>query len=172
MHALHMLSSGLDLAPFALFLNRLTLGLFYFLARFRFFYDPSKPGTIYRPEMYYQYSVQSSQRWFNSDRLASLTRKMQHCGWNWRGWAWVVALIEVVGGLMLMAGIFSAFAAFGLLVLTLFATRCTWRTKVYEQNPVDCLDICSCYLWRVEGLYIVMAAIVVLAGPGALALIR
>lgn len=160
MHILHLLNSGLDLAPVALFLNRFTLGLFYFLARFRFFYDPSKPAIAFP----------GKGRWFNAERLASLTRKMQHCGYA-RWWAWPVALIEVVGGLMLIAGIFSAFAALGLLVLTLFATRCTWRSKVYEQNPVDCLDICSCYLWRVEGLYVVMASVVILAGPGALALI-
>lgn len=148
-----LLTQGLDLAPIALLLNRVTLGTFYLLARFRFFYDPSKPAK---------------ERWLNKERSASLTAKMQHCGFTSYpyAWAWIAASIEVIGGGMLIAGVFSAFAALGLSVLTLFATRCTWRSKVYEQNPVDCVDVCSCYLWRVEGLYILMALIVILAGPG------
>lgn len=168
MQLLSVLNSGLDMAPMALALNRFTLGAFYFLARFRFFYDPSKPtlrtdssGLIY-----------SSERWLNAQRHDSLTRKMEHCGFK-RGarvWAWSAALIEVGGGLMLVAGVFSVFAALGLLVLTLFATRCTWREKVFQQNPVDPVDCIACYLWRVEGLYIVMALTVLLAGPGAFTL--
>lgn len=166
MQTLHLLTHGLDLAPFALFLNRITLGLFYVLARFRFFYDPSKPtwsGTNTRI---------GNQRWLNKQRHESLTNKMAHCGFKKhpRVWAWSAALIEVGGGLWLILGVFPAFAAFGLLVLTLFATRCTAKAKVFEQNPVDCIDICSCYLWRVEGLYIIMALIVVLGGPGAFVL--
>lgn len=167
MHTLQLLANGLDFAPFALFLNRVTLGLFYVLARFRFFYDPSKPTHyVNHGGDFVRY------RWLNEERHASLTKKMTHCGFKRapRAWAWAAALIEVGGGLMLIAGLFAPFAAFGLFILTLFATRCTWRQKVYEQNPVDCIDVCSCYLWRVEGLYIIMALIVILGGPGALAL--
>lgn len=154
MQSVQLLTHGLDLAPFALFLNRVTLGLFYLLARFRFFYDPAKPAGA---------------RWLNADRHASLINKMAHCGMKKhpRVWAWVAASLEVGGGLWLILGFAAPFAAFGLLLLTLIATRCTWRAKVYEQNPVDCIDVCSCYLWRVEGLYIVMAAAVILGGPGA-----
>lgn len=163
MHTLQLLANGLDFAPFALFLNRVTLGLFYVLARFRFFYDPSQRDLGFSDRR---------GRWFNMLRHDSLSRKMTHCEFKRypRAWAWAAALIEVGGGLMLIAGLFAPFAAFGLFILTLFATRCTWRQKVYEQNPVDCIDVCSCYLWRVEGLYIIMALIVILGGPGALAL--
>lgn len=166
MQVMQLLNGGLDLAPIALFLNRFTLGAFFILARFRFFYDPSKPtwsGTNTRL---------GNQRWFNRERHTSLVNKMKHCGFCRAPvvWAWAAALIEVGGGLMLVLGILPVFAALGLLVLTLFATRCTWRTKVFEQNPVDTIDCAACYLWRVEGLYIMMALVVILAGPGAFTL--
>lgn len=165
MQVMQLLNGGLDLAPIALFLNRFTLGAFFILARFRFFYDPSKPGA----SRTFGEGYRASQRWFNQARRDSLTNKMKHCGFCRLPlvWAWAAALIEVGGGIMLVLGILPVLAALGLLVLTLFATRCTWRTKVFEQNPVDTIDCAACYLWRVEGLYIMMALVVILAGPGA-----
>lgn len=173
------LSSGLGLADVALFLNRLVLGSFFFLARFRFIYDPSKSAghwqlepipeghrvliSARRGDKYWTW-VKSS-RWFNRDRRQSLMNKICHCG-HGRWWAWPVAAAEIGGGLMLILGIFAPAAAAILLVLTIVASRCTAKTKVYEQNPVDRIDVCACYLWRVEGLYIIMAAVTVLGGPG------
>lgn len=163
---LQYLTSGLDMADVGLMLNRLALGLFYFLARFRFFYDPSKPAAGSASRHY------PSQRWFNADRRNSLTRKMQHCGLKNQPafWAWTAAIVEVVGGLMLILGLFAPLAAAALLVLTIRATMCTWKDKIYEQHPVDLIDCAACYLWRVEGLYIVMAATVLFGGPGLFSL--
>jgi uncharacterized membrane protein YphA (DoxX/SURF4 family) len=64
-------------------------------------------------------------------------------------------------------GLFTIPAALVLLVILLVATRCTAYQKVMEQNPVDRIDCVACYLWRVEGLYIGLAIIILLAGPGA-----
>lgn len=164
------LTDGLGLADVALFLNRFILGSFFFLARFRFIYDPSKPRTVsYRARLELpavQWREVHNERWFNRDRRASLMNKMAHCGYG-RWWAWPVAFAEVGGGLMLILGLFAPVAGSILFVLTIFASRCTAKTKVYEQNPVDRIDVCACYLWRVEGLYIIMALVVILGGPGA-----
>lgn len=84
-----------------------------------------------------------------------------------RGWAWVAALVEVLAGVAVVIGLLTLPAAFGLLVTLLVATICTAYDKVMEQNPVDKLDCVACYLWRVEGLYIGLAIIILLAGPGA-----
>lgn len=134
-------------------LARLTLGSFYVLARFRSFYDPAQPEGC---------------RIFNGSRFASLQRKLCSCGFK-RGltfWTWVAAAVEVGGGLALIAGFLTILAASALLVLTLRATMCTAVAKITEQNPVDRLDCVACYLWRVEGLYIALAALVLLLGPG------
>jgi uncharacterized membrane protein YphA (DoxX/SURF4 family) len=137
-------------------LARGLLGGFFVLARFRFFYDPSKSPNC----------------WCNGTRRESLTHKMAYCGLKNRpqAWAWFTASAEVLGGLALIAGLFTYAAAIGILLLLLVATHCTARTKVAEQNPVDKLDCVACYLWRVEGLYIGLAVLILLLGPGAYSL--
>jgi uncharacterized membrane protein YphA (DoxX/SURF4 family) len=169
----HLLNSGLDLTDIALFINRVILGGFFILARFRFFYDPSKPGRegVWGYDLHWRFiTTTPSQRWFNADRRKSLHNKLSYCGFKHPAWVWVVAITEVGAGILLISGLFTALAGLCLLVLTLRASVCTARTKVFEQNPCDPLDVCACYLWRVEGLYIVMSAVCVLAGPGSFAL--
>jgi uncharacterized membrane protein YphA (DoxX/SURF4 family) len=144
---------GLGSVSVAALLARLTLGSFFVLARFRSFYDPSKPKGC---------------RVFNGERYGSLRRKLCKCGFQ-RGlvfWTWVTAIVEVGGGLALITGLLTTIAASGLLILTLRATMCTAWVKISEQNPVDSIDCVACYLWRVEGVYIALAALIVLLGPG------
>ena len=164
-------TQGFGLADFALFLNRVTLGLFYVLARFRFFYDPSKPGARLSEDFgpdYPRYRIRS-QRWLNTDRHWSLREKVRKCGFKRAPyfWAYVVAIVEVAGGALLVAGVFAPVMAGALFILTAVATSCTARQKVMEQQPCDLIDCAACYLWRVEGLYLVMAAAVIAGGPGA-----
>lgn len=143
---------GLAQPDLALLLNRVTLGTFFVLARFRFFYDPSRKGA----------------QWFNAGRYSSLSMKMRACGWQ-RGapfWAWFAAIVEVGAGAFLALGLLSVLSAIGLLAVTVAATWCTAHEKTMKQNPVDRLDCVSCYLWNAEPLYIVMALAVIAAGPG------
>lgn len=128
----------------------LTVALFFVLARFRFFYDPSKPRGL---------------RWFNQARHESLAQKMVYCGFrNWPvSLAWFVASVEIVGALMLLIPPVRFFGALLLLGILVVATRCTAKKKVMEQHPVDYLDIVCSYLWRVEGLYIVMVLCILAA---------
>jgi uncharacterized membrane protein YphA (DoxX/SURF4 family) len=141
----------------AALLARLLLGFFFLLARFRFFFDPAAaPGD----------------RWFCAWRHESLIHKMAYCGLKKKPviWAWITALVEVLAGMALIVGLLTPLAALGLLVLLLVATRCTARQKVMEQKPVDKVDCVACYLWRVEGLYIGLAILILLLGPGAYSL--
>jgi uncharacterized membrane protein YphA (DoxX/SURF4 family) len=85
-------------------------------------------------------------------------------------WTWVTAIVEVGGGLALIVGLLTTIAASGLLILTLRATMCTAWAKIREQNPVDSIDCVACYLWRVEGIYIALSALIVLMGPGEFSL--
>jgi uncharacterized membrane protein YphA (DoxX/SURF4 family) len=154
MHHVMAFLSGWDYADLGLTLNRVLLGSFFVLARFRFFYDPSKPEGA---------------RFCNVERHESLKHKMAYCGLKNKPalWSWVAAIVEVFAGLGVVFGLLTGLSAFGLLVLLIIATRCTAGMKVREQNPVDKVDCVSCYLWRVEGLYIAQAIIIILAGPGA-----
>ncbi len=129
------------------------VGLFFVLARFRFFYDPSKSPSL---------------RWFNRLRYQSLYNKIHSCGWTHRTalWTWYTAVVEVLGGLSLMLNIGRSISGPLLLGLLLVASKCTYRTKCLEQCPVDKIDWLCAYLWRVEGLYIAMLAVVVVEDWG------
>lgn len=128
---------------------RLLIGVFFVLARFRWFYDPSRPDNP----------------WFNKARHEHLRWKMCYCGYP-KWFAPFVATAEVSAGLGVIVGLLTPLAAAGLLTITIVATLCTAKEKVCEQNPADKLDYVSCYLWRVEGLYIAIAALIVLNGGG------
>lgn len=73
-----------------------------------------------------------------------------------RAFAWFVAVCECSGGVLILIPATRLLGALLLLGILIKATICTARAKVCEQNPVDAIDYISCYLWRVEGLYIVM----------------
>lgn len=169
---MHYITAGIGGAGIALLLARVTLGLFYVLARFRFFYDPSKPLYAVVGRDAFGAFEYGNTRWLNKERQDSLIRKMSLCGLTWRPrlWAWIAAVVEVGAGLLLIVGLYAPLMALALLVVTALATRCTWRQKVYEQNPCDALDVCACYLWRVEGLYLILALCIIIGGGGAFAL--
>lgn len=132
---------------------RLVLGSFFLLARFRWFYDPSRPDNP----------------WFNCLRRQHLEWKLCSCGYSSNPLlAGSVACVEVFGSLALIAGALTTITTVGLLVVLLFATYCTAKGKVCEQKPVDGVDCVSCYLWRVEGVYICVALCILLLGAGRL----
>jgi uncharacterized membrane protein YphA (DoxX/SURF4 family) len=145
-----VLLHGLENTSLVSLLLRGVLGGFFVLARFRWFYDPSR-----------------DEHWFNPTRHRSLCDKLLHCGYG-RSWglAALVATLEVVGGGALLVGWFTMPVAFALLTLLVVASACTAREKVAEQNPVDAVDCVACYLWRVEGVYIAIAIALLLTGPG------
>lgn len=157
---------GLNLTDVAILVARLLLGVFFVLARFRFFYDPAGGASL--PRLAMPNHIEN-RKWFNPRRAYSLTTKLVHCGCTVKPslQAWIAATVEVLAGLGLIVGLLTVPSAIALLIVLLVATRCTAKDKVCEQNPCDKLDVVCAYLWRVEGLYIGLAAIILLAGPGA-----
>lgn len=131
---------------------RLALGSFYFLNRYRFYYDQSRKISVLNPQ-----------------RSESLTSKMVECGWDRapRFWAHFTAFVEVFGGLALIVGLLSRAASLGILAVTLVATWCTAKDKVMKQGPVDKVDCVGCYFWCVEPHLAMMAIILLAFGPGA-----
>jgi len=134
--------------------NRLALGGFFILARFRWVYDPSKQD-----------------RWFNLQRHDSLCRKLDQCGFG-NSWALsaVVALGEILGGASLIVGLLTVPAALGLAVVLLCAIITNSHLKVVAQGPVDRIHCVECFLWTPEGWMLLSATMLVVMGPGALSL--
>jgi uncharacterized membrane protein YphA (DoxX/SURF4 family) len=147
--------SGIGYPDVASLLLRVLLGTFFILARFRWFYDPSRPDDP----------------WFNALRHKHLRWKLCSCGYyDHPLLVGFVACVEVSAGFAVVFGLLTMLATLGLLAVLLFATFCTAKEKVCEQKPVDCIDCVSCYLWRVEGVYITIAFALLAMGPGNLSL--
>lgn len=140
-------------SDFAFFLLRFVLGFFFVIDRFRWIYDPE-------PKM-------ADHPWFNPIKHLSLERKLCSCGWGMHPTlAGFVALVEISAGLGVLFGFLTWLSAFGLLGVLLVATYCTAKEKTMRQNPVDGIDVVSCYLWNVEPLYIAIAVGIMAVGPG------
>jgi uncharacterized membrane protein YphA (DoxX/SURF4 family) len=139
-----------------LFIARFTLGFFFVSYRFRWFFDPTPQDGVEVCSPY---------------RHLKLRQKLCSCGWGMSPrLAAFVAVSETLAGLGVMFGYFTTLSALGLLAILLVATLCTAREKTLRQNPVDRIDVVSCYLWNPEPVYIVLAAVVAVFGPGWFAL--
>jgi uncharacterized membrane protein YphA (DoxX/SURF4 family) len=142
---------GLSATDLALFLNRAILGAFFVLARFRWFYDPSRPEDPF----------------MNRKRHEHIVWKLCVCGYGTHPvLAAFVANVEVFAGLGVLFGFLAPISAMGLLGVLSFATYCTAREKTMRQGPVDRVDVVSDYLWTVEPIYVMTALVVVLCGSG------
>lgn len=142
---------GLNLTDLGLFLSRIVLGTFFLSFRFRWFYDPSRP----------------KEPWFNSYLHAKLLDRLKTCNYCCKPcMGFAVAATECGCGLALILGVLSVPAAFGIVVVMLFATYCTAVDSVKEQCPIDRIDCLCRYLYTVEPLYLLLAVGVVLMGPG------
>lgn len=149
---MEFLLTGAGGADLVLFVIREVLGWFFVLARFRYVYDPSRPEDA----------------WFNAGRHANFKKKLGICGWpESTPLAHFVAIAEILGGVALIIGFLTPIAALGLLIISLFALKCSWRDKTYKQNPVDGIHVAECFLWTPEPHYVVLATIIFAAGAGA-----
>jgi uncharacterized membrane protein YphA (DoxX/SURF4 family) len=134
---------------------RIILGTFFILARFRWLYDPSRP----------------QQPWLNAGRHEHFIKRLCTCGYGGHPYLCAfVAMTEILAGGAIIVGLLTELALMGLMSVLLFATWCTAWEKICAQNPVDKVDCISCYLWRVEGVYIAICAVLLLNGPGLFSL--
>lgn len=149
-YASWFLTHGFNLPDLALLGQRLILGVFFILARFRVIYDPSR----------------AAEGWFPASRVAHLKQKVQCiCGYSFPPW-WFLAGAELLGGLGVIFGLFTVAAGAGLALVTLFGTLCTWRERVCRQQPADAVDRVSCYLWLPEPIYLLLGVNLALTGAG------
>lgn len=148
---LHLLQYGLG--PYndvAILLQRIILGTFFLLARFRVVYDPSRP----------------MEGWFPQSRINHLKLKVGGiCHYPFPPW-YILAGTELIGGMAVIVGCNTVMAAFGLACVTFFGTLCTWRDRVCKQVPADNIDKISCYLWLPEPIYLLLAVNLMLTGAG------
>lgn len=136
----------------ALFLARFVLGFFFVSYRFRWFFDPTPKDGVEVCSPY---------------RHLKLREKLCHCGWGMSpALAAFVAVAELAAGIGVIFGIMTTLSSLGLLLILLVATLCTAKEKTFRQNPVDKIDIVNCYLWNPEPVYIVLAVVVLVFGPG------
>lgn len=152
MELLYYLTFGPGMHDVALLLTRVVMGVFFVSYRFRWVWDPSQPP---------------GQRFCSTFRRNKLIGRMCSCGYGGNPWlAGTVAVVEILAGLGLIVGLLSIPSAFGLFLVMVFANCCTPKEEIPAMNPVDKWDYVSCYLRLVEPLYLTMAVIIVLCGPG------
>lgn len=144
-----MLASDLVLDAFLL-LNRLLLGGFFFLARFRWVYDPSRQD-----------------RWFSMERHCSLRRKLAECGFgNSWGLSACVAVGEILAGAGLIVGLLTVPAAFAMGLVLIAAMVTNSHRKIAAQGPVDRIARVESFLWTPEPWMLASATVLVMFGPG------
>ena len=80
-----------------------------------------------------------------------------------------MAGVELLGGAAVAIGLLSPLAALGLFAVSAVAA---WTTMVDKlpKHPIDATDSFASVLYQPEVLYMTMAIVVVLAGPGSYSL--
>ena len=135
---------------FVLFLAHFIVGLFFVSYRFRWLWDPTPIDAV---------------QLCSPARHQKLRDKLKECGWSPR-LASLVAIGELAAGLGVMVGFLTPLSAAGLLIILVVANRCTYKSKIEKQNPIDKIDYFNCYLWTPEPLYMVLTLVVMVLGPG------
>jgi putative oxidoreductase len=141
MDILHIAAHGFDAKDMALAIVRITIGTFFAISGFN--------------------------KLFHEERHASLTANLKKNNipclaimqWWVPGW-------EFLAGLMLVAGMMSAFAASVLIIICLVACYCEAAEKVEKYGPINFGDRIADYLYLPEVLYVILLSVTVLAGTG------
>jgi putative oxidoreductase len=141
-----VLFHGLGAIDIALLLNRLVLGVFFALSGFHKLFFPKRHAEF---------------RKTLGDAGVPLLAIME----------WFVAGVEFLGGLAVAIGLLSPLAALGLFAVSAVAASTTLGDKL-PKHPIDAADTIASVLYVPEVLYMAMAAVVMLAGPGAYSLDR
>ena len=80
--------------------------------------------------------------------------------------AGTVATIEILAGLGLIVGLLAVPSALGILIIMAFANCCEPPEELREMHPVDKIEYVPDFLKLVEPLYFVLAAVILILGPG------
>ena len=137
----NVLLHGFGAVDAALLLNRLVLGIFFAISGFhKLFFE--KRHAEFR------------------DTLAKTSVPLLGV------MEWFVAGVEFLGGIAVAIGLLAPLAALGLFAVSVVVAWTTSGPKLPE-HPLDAADTFDSVLYLPEVLYIAMAALIILAGPGA-----
>lgn len=103
----------------------------------------------------------------NAARHATLCATLKDCGVPCIGFfQWFVPGVEFLGGLAVAVGFVAPLAAVGLVCVCLVATTTDGLKRIRSWQPIDKADWLDDILYLPEVLYIILLAIVVVAGSG------
>lgn len=141
MVSLAFLNIGFSQVDAALFVNREIVGTFFVLTGYH--------------------------KLFNRERHAALVETLRACGIPFIGFnQWFVPLVEFFAGLGVVVGLLAPLAALGMIAILIVALRTDGARRIREYQPVDAGDFVCDVLYLQELLFLVMAFIVAIAGPG------
>lgn len=141
MHILWTLSDGFGMSDIALLLNRLGVGVFF--------------------------AISGYHKLFNKDRHALLVATLLECHVPFLKFnQWFVPAVEFLGGLAVISGLFAPLAAFGMVVILAIAIKTDGAKRLAGYKPIDSADWYCDVLYLPESLYMIMLAVVIIAGPG------
>lgn len=140
------LQHGLEMSDFALATNRVSLGVFFAISGYHKLFHPIRRQRI--RETMHNLNIPFPE--FNARFVPS---------------------VEFLGGLSLLSGILSPFAAVGLFIICLVAVCTDGLPRIPKMQPVDKADWLDDLLYLPEVLYLFGLAIVIFGGPGSFRLI-
>lgn len=144
--AIAISASGFHATDVALLLNRTLIGFFFVFSGYHKLFNASRHASM----------------------KATLVADHVPCI---RVNEWFVPSVEFLGGVAVVFGIFAPLAAVFLIVICLVATCVDGMKRVKAYQPIDVCDFADDVLYLPEVLYMISLALVVLAGPGAMALL-
>ena len=142
--AMQLLQQGLGVAPVALAINRVTVGTFFTLSGYQKLFKPGRHDELVST--------------LRADGVHQI-RIMQ----------WLIPCAEFAGGLALVSGTLSVIAALGLMVILGGALCLDGIKRIAAWKPLDRADWLDDLLYLPEAPYMLALLLVVLAGPGTLA---
>lgn len=136
---------GLQAPELSLALARVGLGVFFACSGYNKLFNPGRHAAIVET--------------FKRDHVPLI-------GFN----QWWVPSWEFVGGLLLVLGLFTSFAAFVLSVICGVACLCEARARVDAYQPINRLDRVADYLYLPEVIYLGTLLALCFGGGGAFSL--
>lgn len=143
---LNTLQNGFGGSDFALLANRVALGTFFTLSGYHKLFNPARHKSLVSTLEASKVPLVNVNQWF-------------------------VPGVEFLGGLSLISGILSPFAALGLITICLVACATDGMKRIAAWSPIDRGDYLDDVLYLPEVLYCVGLALVVTFGAGPYTLV-
>lgn len=139
---INLASHGIGGIDYALFANRLALGVFFTFSGFH--------------------------KLFNAKRHATLIETLRVCGVPFLPvMQWFVPAVEFTAGVAVALGFLAPFFALGIVAICLVATCTDGVKRIAAWAPIDAADRVDDVLYLPEVLYILQAIVVICGGVGA-----